>query len=225
MSTTHQLTISFGNGGAPTVSGKVTRQANVEANLAPTINTGTYNEPYSWPIVPANLLDLFIYSQQAVTLSLNGVNDVWTITPPGSGTFTFTFNAITTGAIAFNATTAVFAAAVQGLSSCPTTLLRGVPTANLQVTGPNGGPWVVTCVGQLGLAPQTMSVSTGTASHTTTGVVPPQTISIVAGESEEWRTNSGLKPSNPITVTVTTLSITNTSGGSTTVNVEAGLSQ
>jgi YD repeat-containing protein len=60
---------------------------------------------------------------------------------PTGGTFTLSLRGRTTGAIDYNATAAVVQAALQGLTT--------VGAGNVQVTGPNGGPWHVHFTGAL----------------------------------------------------------------------------
>lgn len=71
-----------------------------------------------------------------------GVNEVEQITVaggPSGGTFTLTFNAQTTAAIAYDATAATVLAALEGLAT-------PVP-GDFSVVGNAGGPWVVTFTG------------------------------------------------------------------------------
>lgn len=74
-----------------------------------------------------------------------GTNEVQTVTitrNPTGGTFTLTYSGQTTGAIAFDATAATVATALKALSN--------IGDSDVTVTGPAGGPWVVTFVGALG---------------------------------------------------------------------------
>jgi phage tail sheath protein FI len=61
------------------------------------------------------------------------------------GTFTLTLDAVTSGSIAYNATTAVVQAAIEAMSN--------VGTGNTTVTGQTGGPWTVTFIGTLAARP------------------------------------------------------------------------
>ena len=86
--------------------------------------------------------------QQHFTWKLNfngaGPNEVQTVTiarNPTGGTFTLTWSGQTTAAIAYNATAAAVASALKALSN--------IGDNDVTVTGPAGGPWVVTFVGAL----------------------------------------------------------------------------
>lgn len=72
------------------------------------------------------------------------VAEVQTATMGGSptgGNFTLTFKSQTTGNIAYNATGATVQTALRALSS--------IGSPNVTVTGPAGGPWVITFAGSL----------------------------------------------------------------------------
>ena len=85
--------------------------------------------------------------QDVLTWALNyngaGADEVQHITLANhtGGTFTLTWNGQTTAAIAYNATAATVAAALKALSN--------IGDTDVTVTGPAGGPWVVTFVGAL----------------------------------------------------------------------------
>lgn len=106
-----------------------------------------------------------------VTLA-SGTDDVQTVTVNATGgTFTLTFNAKTTAAIAFNAPIATVQADLAALST--------IGAGNVQVTG-TPGAYTVTFVGALADAPQNVMTATSTGLtggthtatvvHTTTGV-------------------------------------------------------
>lgn len=85
--------------------------------------------------------------QDLLTWALNfngaGADEVQLITPANhtGGTFTLTYAGQTTAAIAYNATAATVAAALKALSN--------IGDSDVSVTGPAGGPWVVTFGGAL----------------------------------------------------------------------------
>lgn len=88
------------------------------------------------------------------------VDEVQTVTitgAPTGGTFTLTFGAQTTSAIAYNATAAQVQTALQALSS--------VGASNALVTGSAGGPWTVEFAASLGFASQAL-ITLGTNSLT-----------------------------------------------------------
>jgi trimeric autotransporter adhesin len=86
----------------------------------------------------------------------NAVNEVQKITlngAPTGGTFTLTFGANTTSALAFNVSAASVQSALQGLAS--------IGAGNATVTGSNGGPFTVTFVGTLAAGNRAMITANG----------------------------------------------------------------
>jgi hypothetical protein len=109
--------------------------------------------------------------------ALVGTNNVQTVSITGSptgGTFTLTFVAVTTGTIAWNATAGAVQTALR--------LLSTIGQYGCVVTGPAGGPYVVTFTGPLGniVAPGTIT-GTGTALTPSGGVSVVNTTPGVAG--------------------------------------------
>lgn len=107
-----------------------------------------------------------------------GTAAVQTITPPGSGTFTITYEGETTAPIAYNASAATVQAALQALSSIGTGYegLAG-PGSSGYTTYPGGvsvtgtGPYVVTFQGALAAVKvPAFTVSAGSVAQTTAGV-------------------------------------------------------
>lgn len=89
----------------------------------------------------------------------NGVNEVKTLTiDAAGGTFTLTYAAQTTSAIAFNALASVVQAALIALST--------IGAGNISVSGSAGGPYTITFLGTLSGLPQTL---TSTATSLTGG--------------------------------------------------------
>lgn len=83
-------------------------------------------------------------------------DDVQTVTITGSptgGTFTLTFNAATTSAIAYNASAATVQADLVALA--------GVGSGQVSVSGTNGGPYTVEWTGTLAFASQTIMTADG----------------------------------------------------------------
>jgi hypothetical protein len=80
-----------------------------------------------------------------------------TLGTQSSGTFTLTYGGVTTGTIAYNATSATVQTAVTGLSS--------VGAGNATVSGSTGGPYTVTFIGTLATSTNAL---TGTFSSLTT---------------------------------------------------------
>lgn len=81
---------------------------------------------------------------------------------PTGGTFTLTFGANTTAAIAFNAAASAVQSALTAIAS--------VGANNASVSGPNGGPWVVEFVG--GKADHSEALMTGNGAALTGGSSP-----------------------------------------------------
>jgi len=117
-----------------------------------------------------------------------------TVTATG-GTFTLTFNAVTTAAIAEAATAVTVQAALVALST--------VGTGNVVVTGNAGGPWTVTFIGTLantGLAlsgsgalltpgGSTLVIAQRAAVYNTVAVKPPAsylTFALIPGKGPEY---------------------------------------
>lgn len=99
---------------------------------------------------------------RTVVNRLLGINEVQVISINGAftgGTWTYTFGANTTAGLAFNASAATVQTAITGLAS--------VGAGNATVTGPNGGPYVVTFINTRGL--QNLAVGTSSGASLTPG--------------------------------------------------------
>lgn len=81
---------------------------------------------------------------------------------PTGGTFTLTFGANTTAAIAYNAAASAVQSALTAIAS--------IGANNVSVSGPNGGPWVVEFVG--GKANHSEALMTGNGAALTGGSSP-----------------------------------------------------
>lgn len=92
---------------------------------------------------------------QEATAAVNEVETVQLTGGPTGGTFTLTFNAETTGAIAYNASAATVLAALEGLAT-------PVP-GDFTVTGSAGGPWTVTFTGAYAATNVTAMTGDGTS--------------------------------------------------------------
>lgn len=159
----------------------------------------------------ANLKLIELVSDQNMTLSTNGTNEVQTLSTTGTvtaGTFTITWSGQTTAAIAWNATAAAVQAALEALSN--------IAVGDVAVTGGPlpATPVVVTFTGNLGnsnvAAMTTTDTLTGgsTAVATTTaGVAPSNTFTLQAGIPLEWEVSPGYF-ANPFTVDVTKFNVT-----------------
>lgn len=109
-------------------------------------------------------------------------DEVQTVTITGSptgGTFTLTFGAQTTSAIAYNASAATLQAALVALSS--------INSGNATVTGAAGGPWTVEFTTSLGFASQAL-ITLGT--NSLTGGTSPNVTIARAQAGQVWTTMS-----------------------------------
>lgn len=122
---------------------------------------------------------------------INAVQNVTITGAPTGGTFTLTFGGQTTAGIAFGATNTAVKTALTALSS--------IGANNVTVTGPNGGPFVVTFVGALANAPQATITASGasltggtspgvTVASATTGVAP---ITVAGSAGGPWTITFG----------------------------------
>jgi hypothetical protein len=99
----------------------------------------------------------YTVATQAAMLALKAVQTVTLTGPPTAGTFTLTYGGHTTTALNFNAAATDLQTALTALSS--------IGAGNVSVTGPTGGPWVVTFQGTLG----GQAIATMTATSSLTG--------------------------------------------------------
>lgn len=125
------------------------------------------------------------FTQRDFTKTLvGGTNEVQTVTLTGNptgGHFTLTYYGSTTSNIQHNASATTVQSRLENLDT--------IPTGAVSVTGPNGGPYVVTFVGELG----SQDVPTMTGADTMTGGTSPAvsiavTTAGVAGSSTADRT-------------------------------------
>lgn len=215
MSITHRLSISITTNGANSVQGSSTEAGSVEQAIDETFTANTTNSYVAVAFAAASLQSVILVSSQNMTVAYNGVNAVQQVSITGSptgGTFTLTYSAQTTAAIAYNATAAAVQTALQALSS--------IGSGNVSCTGgPLPGSAVnATFIGTLGL--QSLSTMTHTdsftggstpaaaVSTTTAGVAPTLSISLLAGNPLEWGKSRAGYFSNPFTTDVQALSIT-----------------
>lgn len=210
MSITHTIKRTWSSGGSTPISYAVSQTGGVEANLDLTIPGSTTNSPEVIAITVSGLQSLFVASNQAATMNVNGVNAQWTITPTSvaspSDVFHLIFGAQTTAAITFGSDGATVGAAFAALSS--------VGAGNAVGTGPANGPWIIEFTGALGLQVIAGSITTGvitspdtmTLASTRTGVAATQSIALAAGVPIDWTKDD--PTSNPLTGDVTKLSFT-----------------
>lgn len=120
-----------------------------------------------WPAALRNNLPAPFVQVTETTPGGGGTDEIQTITlygTPVRGTFTLTFGANTTAALAYNGTAAAMQTALRALAS--------IGGANVTVAGANGGPYTVTFIGAL--ANTNVALMTATSSMIggdTTGTV------------------------------------------------------
>jgi hypothetical protein len=191
------------------------------------VNAGIVNQLFGLAVIAARTETVFLASNQPIILRFNGTSGVQTVTISGGvtgGTFPLTYGGFTASGIPWNATAAVVQTALQGLTS--------VGANNALVTGVAGGPWTVSFVGALALQP-IVAMTTSAASLTggtpaiavatvDAGSNPSFTITIAAGNALEWADQDGFF-ANPISVDVTSVSITNNGTSGAKVNLRFGI--
>jgi hypothetical protein len=183
------LTQKWSDGGVPiTATRQLTPAA--EASLDFSVPNGSHNLAGTFSLVTAKVQNVFILSNQAVTLSAGGTNAIQTITTTGTvtaGTFTLTFGGQTTAALPYTATASQIQTALLALSS--------IGTGNVSCAGgPLPGTGVtVTFTGSLGVAVRTLMTHTDTLTGgsvsiatTTAGAAPDTTFSLLAGLPLLW---------------------------------------
>lgn len=116
---------------------------------------------------------------------IDGVSEIQILTitgTPGGGTFTVTYNGVTSGNIAYNAAAATVQAALEAMSS--------IGTGNVTVSGGAGGPYTVTFAGSLAGMP----IGAVEVAHAFTGGSSPDIESEVdtVGVTGSFRAVAGL---------------------------------
>ncbi len=189
--TQHNLSFSVNTDGRNALSGSQTEQGSSEISLDDNLPAGYTDKAIAFSHTAMN--SMFLLATQNATIQVNGTDEVQRITitgTPTGGTFTVTWNAQTTAAIAFNAIASAVQTAIQALSN--------VGAGNVTCSGGPlpGTPVDVTFTGALGktnvAAMTTTDSLTGgstPASAVTTptaGVAPDETINLVAGSPLLW---------------------------------------
>lgn len=193
-----------------------------ETKIDLVIDDATVAQAVPCPIVASKMSLVHLYSSANLTLKVNGLNEVVTLSYAGAAGVEYmrlTFGGNTTSNIVvLTATGATVQAALEALAS--------IGVGNVSVTGPAGGPWVVTFINTLGLTnvgaitqgPLDPAASgTLTITLTNNGAAASQTITLLAGVPLVWFTGCGL--AYPISVDVVNFYATNTSGQQTTFRV------
>src|SRR5215207_7777373 len=159
MSVTLTMQKSATGGGASALGGSNsetgTNLAMIDSNFA----AGSVNTVQAAAFSAAALKLVVLISDQPMTLSTNGTDEVQTLSTTGTvtaGTFTITWSGQTTAAIAWNATAAAVQAALEALSNIAVgdVVAAGGPLP--------GTPVVLTFMGNLGLQNITPITTTDT---------------------------------------------------------------
>jgi hypothetical protein len=219
-----------------TANGTVTKDQTVESATAPVIDTSVATGRYraALPTISytaANLNSVYVVASQTTTLYVNGTDEVQSVSitgTPTGGTFTLTFNAVTTAAIPYNATatqvqTALNAISTIGGATHGSVVCTGGPLPGTPVAVAFGGDLAQTNVaamtansaGLTGGTTPTASVST-----TTAGVAPDQTLALQAGIPSTWAT--GKLYSNFLTANCVRLTASNASGSASQIQIYLG---
>lgn len=112
---------------------------------------------------PGGLSDTDPGADEVQTVTLNG--------SPTGGTFTLTYNAVTSGNIAYNASAATVQAALEAMSS--------IGPGNVNVTGSAGGPYTITFINRLGR--KNLAALTSSAANLTGGTPSIAHAQVTAG--------------------------------------------
>jgi hypothetical protein len=226
---THTIAISVANanGGTP-ISAVYSPTAPNEWTYDATLNNAT-DVTVTQAMTVANLESLVITATQDMTVRVNGVNEVQTVTFTGTvsgGTFTLTYSGQTTAAIAWNASAATVKTALEDLSNI------GVDDVSVSHNGSFGTGAVYTVTFRKALAATNVAQMTSSAASltgstpgithatTTAGVAAGQTITVKANAPAPVYIQD-LGWTNPYTTNWTTLLISNDSGAPGTVSLRA----
>lgn len=218
---------------------KLTGAETILCNAMLAVDIGVFGQTarqhQAFAVTASAVQSIFITSDQPVTIYTNGTDAQQTVTITGSptgGTFTLsgtTPAAWTTAGIAWNATAAQVAAAVQAAivlvsgGALTTVAGTGGPLPGSGVILTFGGTLAMTVVATI---TATLSGLTGgspacTPTSTTSGVAPSQTWALGAGQVIAWAAQDGIF-SNPITSNITQLSVSNLGTLACEVNVRIG---
>lgn len=218
MSIEHDITYRFQTPGSSSFL-TVTRQivAAASNNLDTQIPNGSANLPAAFALTLAKVQSIYLYCDQAVTLSSGGTSAVQQVaitgTPTG-GTFTLTFGGHTTTAIPFNAIASAVQTPLQALSSIGTSgvTCTGGPLPGTPVVCAFAGPLAIQTVTLMTHTDSLTGGSTPAVGVTTTtpGVAPDTTLAILANVPLVW--DSAAYFAQPFNANVSTLYVTNASG-------------
>jgi hypothetical protein len=198
MSVTLTLQDTATGGGASALGGSHgeagTNLATIDQNFA----AGSVNTAQAAAFAAADLKAVLLVSDQPMTLSTNGTNEVERISTTGTvtaGTFTITYSGQTTTANAWNSTAAAIQAALEALSN--------IAVGDVAVTGGPlpATPVDITFTGNLGVQNITPITTT------TGGVAPTNTFTLRANMPLRWGVSEGYFP-NPFTADVVRFNVT-----------------
>lgn len=213
---THTITYGW-ESGTNVLSGGYSSTAPVRLAFSGTIPNAS-DQTFTGSLTAANLESIFMQATQDMTVRVNAVNEVQTITITGSptgGTFTISLGGFTTAAIAWNATAAAVQSALEALTS--------IGAGNVVVTGGPLPATLLTVTFRKGLAATNVAQLTSASSltggsspaivhaTTTAGVAAAQTFNLKAIAPLPWDQDLGYFP-NPCTANWTHLLVSNDSG-------------
>jgi hypothetical protein len=211
MSITCTVQKTSSGGGAAALGGSHDETGTDLALIDASFAAGSVNVVLAGAFLAASLKLILLKSDQPMTLTTNGTNEVQSLSTTGTvtaGTFTITYSGQTTAAIAWNATAAAVQAALEALSN--------IAVGDVACTGGPlpATPVVITFIGNLGnqnvAAMTTTDTLTGGAtavSTTTGGVAPGNSFSLKANMPLEWEVSPGYY-ANPFSVDVVRFNVT-----------------
>lgn len=176
----------------------------------------------------SQVVDFFLYNSQTVKVQTNGVNELQRLTPTGTisgGTFTLTFNAVATAAIAFNATAADIKAALEAISTIGVdeVVVTGGPINTTAVDVEFRGTLGCTNVSQMTISSSLTGGGSVAVSTVTAGVAAAQTLTIPATVGYDWLSVESAWKTFFFTTDWTHLLISNDSGAPATFVCRGGL--
>jgi hypothetical protein len=176
----------------------------------------------------SQVVDFMLWNSQAVKVQVNGVNELQRLTPSGTisgGSFTLTFNAVATAAIAFNATAADIKAALEAISTIGVdeVVVTGGPINTTAVDVEFRGTLGCTNVSQMTLSSSLTGGGSVAVSTVTAGVAAAQTLTIPALVGYDWLSIESAWKTFFFTTDWTHLLVSNDSGAPATFAVRGGL--
>jgi hypothetical protein len=205
---THNLSFSINTDGRSALSGTQTETGSSEISVDQNVSSGYTDLAVAF--AHAALQSVILLSNQNMTVQVGGTDEVQQIATTGTvtaGTFTVTFGASTSAAIAWNATAAIVQAALEAMASIGTgnVACGGGPLPATPVTLTFKGAKGRTNVAQV-TTTDTLTGGSTSVSTTTAGVAPDATIALLANSPLQW-SKSQAYFTNPFPADVTTFRV------------------